>query len=116
MDNCKLAICFGILVGITVFLFINKLAFLDKNIYEGDTKYSNISLWKVTHFITYFIIGILCPNNYILFLILGICWEIFEKLYGEYTNNVKYWTSDGLYSQIKDVGFNMLGYHIAHFF
>ena len=110
MDKCKISIYFGLIISIIIIFNIKTLSFLDKVVICKP----KVTLWAITHFICYFIVGKLCPNNFKLFLYLGIIWEVFEKIYGYITNSENYWTSGGYNGQIKDIGFNMLGYYLAH--
>jgi len=96
--------CLGIITN------IHNLRILDLEILQKP----RITLWSVSHFMTFFIIGKLCPNNYLLFFILGILWESFEKIYGIITNEQVYWTGGGSLGQATDIVMNMLGYHLAH--
>ena len=114
MNKCYYAICYAFLTSIFIILFIKKLSFLDTPIDVGILKGSKLTLWSITHFITFFIIGKLCPNNYVFFFLLGVCWEIFETIYGKYKNDIKYWTGNGIDGQINDIVMNTLGYHFSH--
>lgn len=109
MNKCKISIYFGLIISLIIIFNIRNLSFLDKVLISKP----KITLWIITHFICYFIVGKLCPNNLKLFLSLGIIWEIFEKIYGYITNGDKYWTSGGYHGQIKDICVNMLGYYLA---
>ena len=110
MESCTLSIYLGLSVCLFIILFINELNFLDPEIITKP----RLTYWSVTHFIIYFIFGILCPNKYFRFLIFGVLWELFEKVYGIYSGQQLYWTSNGIQGQIYDLIMNMLGYYIAH--
>ena len=112
MDTCKQSIYVGFIVCIMIILFIKNFDFLDRIILENP----RITLWSITHFMCYFIVGTLCPNKYLEFLLLGISWEIFEKIYGKSTGDELYWTSTGVSGQLNDIIMNTLGYHLAHIF
>jgi hypothetical protein len=114
MNNCKIAIYYAFFTSVVIILFIKKLSFLDKKIDKGVLKGSKLTLWSISHFITFFIIGKLCPNNYVFFFLLGVCWEIFETIYGTYKKDIQYWTGNGIDGQINDIIMNTLGYHFAH--
>ena len=105
MDNCKIAIFIGLLIALIIVKFIKSLSFLDPVVINNP----RLTVWSFTHFITFYILGKLCPNHYF-----GILWEIFEKVYGKLTDDVLYWTSNGITGQTYDVIMNMLGYHLAH--
>ncbi len=72
-------------------------------------KQPRISGWHISHFSLFFIIGLLCPKFYIV-LIFGLLWEVFEHMYGVYTNKEKYWTSGGKFGQMTDIVMNGLGF------
>lgn len=46
-----------------------------------------IGMWTFTHFIFFFILGIICPNNILLIILLGVLWELLE-FYLEYDNQI----------------------------
>jgi len=39
--------------------------------------------WSVSHLLFFMMIGYLYPNQLYLAFVLGVCWELFESLYGE---------------------------------
>ena len=110
MNKCNLSIYYLLLIAIIIIIFINRLNFLDPVI----IKKPRITIWSITHFITFYIVGKLCPNQYLKFFIMGVLWESFEKIYGIVTDKELYWTSNGLQGQISDIILNTLGYHMAH--
>lgn len=84
-------------------------------------------VWSVTHVLLFFLFGLLYPNKHILFLMLGIGWELTETYLGKYKitvndisfllrndisiaehNNESYW-----YGRTEDIGFNMIGYIVG---
>jgi hypothetical protein len=48
-----------------------------------------LSNWNVLHMLLFIIFGILCPNNYIYIIFIGIIWEFIE-LFFEYLNKVNH--------------------------
>ena len=111
MDNCDLSIIYLSILAIIIFKYNKILSiYLKKIIIEKP----RITLWQVTHFILYFILGKFCKNNHVFFFMIGLLWELIEKLYGKFTGEEFYWTSDGGNGQITDVIMNILGYHFAH--
>ena len=80
------------------------------------------SWWPVTHFILYLILGIVSPECYLLWIFIGIMWEIIEYYIGFLDNknkldsekksnnqyNDKWWTGS-----INDILFNILGLFIG---
>jgi hypothetical protein len=42
-----------------------------------------ISTWTLTHFLLFLFLGVICPNNIVLIIILGVLWEMLE-FYLEY--------------------------------
>lgn len=110
MNKCNLSIYYLLLIAIIIVIFINRLSFLNPVIIKNP----RLTIWSVTHFITFYIVGKLCPNQYFKFFIMGVLWEGFEKNYGIVTGKELYWTSNGIQGQISDIIMNTLGYHMAH--
>lgn len=85
---------------------------------------SLIDLMSISHFLTFFILGIFVKNKYKGALLLGIIWEIFEYII---SNNIKikkfiienwfvpekYW-NDTFQHKCMDISINMIGYHIGN--
>ena len=78
-------------------------------------EYKQIKLlgWGLSHFIFFFIVGLICTKQPVMFMVIGICWELFEYFYGHLTNDVLYWTSGGIQGQLMDILMNFLGYMSA---
>ena len=110
MDTCKLSVYLGVGLCVFIVFFINYLNFLNPVIIERP----RITIWSITHFITFYFAGKLCPNQYLKYFIMGVLWEIFEKIYGIMTNKELYWTSNGVEGQLNDIIINTFGYHFAH--
>ena len=110
MNSCDISIYLGLCICIIIIKYIKNLNFLDPVI----IKKPRLTLWSITHFITFYIMGKLCPNQYLRYFMIGILWELFEKIYGNLTNDEVYWTSNGLRGQGYDIIMNMLGYHLSH--
>jgi len=51
---------------------------------ENGIKKSSIDGWSLTHLFFYMLIGYKYPNTFILTLIFGILWELFETYIGLY--------------------------------
>lgn len=112
MDTCSSSIYLGLFICIIIVFNIRSLNFLDPVI----IKKPRLTLWSITHFITFYIMGKLCPNQYLQYFMLGVLWELFEKIYGKLTDDEVYWTSNGLQGQGYDIAMNTMGYHLAHIF
>lgn len=108
MKICYQAILFGLLVSLFIILFIDSLYFMQAKLF-------NISYWRLSHIFIYFIMALLCPNNLTLFMILGVLWEITERLVGFITAKEKFWTSGGSYGQAMDILMNFIGYKLGEF-
>ena len=85
-----------------------------KDLERVYVKSPKITGWEFSHFILYFIIGIFSPKFYEI-LFFGVLWEIFEYVYGVYTNRKKYWTSGGVQGQLTDIIMNILGFLLGSF-
>ena len=78
---------------------------------------------SISHFIIYYIIGKIYPNNYKHIIILSISWEIIEQYvatrFGKELS--KYWIiplekwNDSFLHAVTDIIFNLLGYYFAHY-
>ena len=82
-----LVILLGLIVnGIALFIEddpLNKVIFKSECLYKitGDRE-GKISWWPVSHFIMYFILGIVAPRYWMLWFTLGTIWELIEYLVG----------------------------------
>lgn len=110
MNTCNLSVLLGLLMCVFIVFFIKYLSFLNPVIIKNP----RVTIWSVTHFITFYIAGKMCPNQYLKYFIMGVLWEVFEKIYGIVTGKELYWTSNGIQGQISDIIVNTLGYHMAH--
>lgn len=113
--SCKITLLILIFIGfviIPLMIYFNKsynlkiMKILDDN-YEIINY--EISGWRLSHVITYFIIGLICPNQFLLFLLIGIIWEIIEYMFFYFSNN-KFWTNNTNKFQYKDIIANTIGY------
>jgi VanZ family protein len=69
----------------------------------------NIStFWVITHFILYFILGLICPNRWIFIIITIIIWEVYE-LIKSIKNN---WYNEKV-KKIFDVIADISGYYLG---
>ena len=89
-------------------------------------KKSNSKLFDlmiINHFLIYFILGYLIPNNYLLCIILSILWELFEYFMTTWDTSynllIKYWPIPEYYwnekfeHKIMDIFVNLLGYYFG---
>lgn len=91
MKECyKSSYIFGgtVILILTNWIYLNYITEKDKNIAENDfLNYKILSIpnqsccsgWSLTHFILFFILGILYPRCDIFILGAGVLWEIFES-------------------------------------
>ncbi len=103
-----LAICF-VVSWIIIFL-------PGHNLCGADRVCDNREFWVTTHFILYFILGLLCPHRWILMGATVVYWEIFERVAGIrkpfYKEKIFYKT---MYDIIADVTGYFLGSFLAQF-
>ena len=94
LDVCKKKIIVILLVVVIIICTSNKL--IDNIFRMGNDTCSycisvgnngQITGWTISHFVLFFILGIICPNNFTFILIAGISWEILELII-EYHNKV----------------------------
>jgi len=104
--------------------FMNRMAF-DLKITETLFGEKCCSMWPISHFILYFILGLLFPECDVLVLGLGILWEVFEGVFGTFENKLRNSGSEKVkhveYSNswwlgsYKDILFNFAGFYTAKF-
>jgi len=111
MSKChiKVALYSMFLMALMIIFMHRYMSVLEKKIVEDY----NITYWHISHFTYYFILGLLCPNNYCLFMLMGVLWELIERVYGKMIGQEDYWTSNGLTGQITDIIMNATGYSLA---
>ena len=83
----------------------------------------NIDILSLFHFLIYLFLGYYIKHKYLLALLLGVLWEIFEKfiITNKYTRYLieKYWfipinyIDDTFEHSITDIIINMIGYTIG---
>jgi hypothetical protein len=87
----------------------------------------HIDLLSLTHFFLWFFFGLFIKNEYKLVLILGVLWELFERLLISNKQIVnllkkywfvpyKYWYTNekDIHKNISDLVINMIGYYIGN--
>lgn len=101
----------------------NHRDYLNTIIYS-DKCLGKVSWWPVTHFVLYFILGLLFPDCDLIIIIVSFLWEAFEEFLGRflYDNDIKMPFQDGTYEvQYKrwwrgswfDILYNLSGYYSA---
>jgi hypothetical protein len=63
--------------------------------------------WIFSHFVLYFVLGLLIPNKWFFIFITMIVWELFEKLASK-TNG---WWGEHIRDTISDIIANTIGYY-----
>jgi hypothetical protein len=101
-----------ILVAISVIILGRNLNVLSKTFF--NYKNFNITGWSIVHIIFFFVLGLVCSNQFKTAMSIGLVWEMFEASYGYITNDMLYWTSGGLINQFGDLLMNFTGYSLAH--
>lgn len=117
-----------IFIFIIVYHFILRSLFNDQ-ISSNDVFNKNIlklplmgevSWWPLSHFILYFIFGLIFPDCFIIAMVTGVIWEIYEVAYGLYyknyimktktdeNGNIQYQEWWG--GRISDIFFNLAGF------
>ena len=87
-NNIIIGLC--IILGVIVIYSIKNTNSLIKNsIFDVIIKLKGgyFSIWTVSHFLFYMLLGKICPNNLLLIIVMGIMWELLE-LYFEYNKQV----------------------------
>ena len=109
MNNCNIARMLLIVAAIFIATCIPYLGFLSTKLYK------HITGWSITHIIWFFIMGYLCPGHIQEFMLMGILWEVLEKIIGILTGKEKFWTSGGTKGQITDLIMNYIGYVVGEY-
>ena len=77
---------------------------------EDEVQVSDFDGWAMSHFILYFILGYLYPDNLLLFTLIGVLWEFLEQcvhvksLYDDEPIKEKWWVG-----KMSDIGVNSFG-------
>ena len=96
---------------------------MNHNYYGDNNTNKPIDILTLIHLLIWIIIGYFFPNYYLIALLLGILWELFEymivrvnKLYvltkTYWFVPEKYW-NERIYNKIIDIIINMIGYYIG---
>ena len=101
-----------IFVGVLIFVLGHSKSVMDKKI-GGSTYFTR---WCFSHFMLYFIIGNLCPHHLKEFMIIGVLWEIIERIITTMTESQNLWTNKGWGGQLTDLFMNLLGYKFSELF
>ena len=102
---------------------------------ENGITNTSIDGWSFTHFAFYMLIGYKYPNTFVLTLILGILWELFETYIGIYEPKIfKNWgfcegknmlseshemkniTKSWWYGKVSDPVINIIGFSLGSYF
>tara|TARA_Y100000389_G_C16976976_1_gene278416 strand:- start:45 stop:467 length:423 start_codon:yes stop_codon:yes gene_type:complete len=115
---CFLAVVFAFIIRKFTVNFHNNifettiinLPGLAKSTKEKNTGYS---FWPLSHIILYIILGIVAPDYWYLWIIIGIFWEIIEFIFGKLSktsgkNNTQY-GDKWLNYRFSDIFFNLFG-------
>lgn len=121
-------------IYIILFLFIIIYHFILRSLFKDNfaakdsmnqnvlyiPNYGCISWWPISHFILYFIFGLLFPDCILLAMSVGIIWEIYESAYGWYYKNYigeqKVMSNGSIQyeewwgGRVSDIVFNLLGF------
>lgn len=131
IDKCGGVYVIFIVVILAIFLYwVTMVWILKKDMVHNDKMNQRVftwnmfpgccSWWPITHFVLFFIIGLLYPNCGVVAMIGGVLWEGWETLIGSLTpkeqqngtqNTLEYtqWWSGSL----KDIFFNAAGFYSA---
>ena len=110
--NCSSAYLLLSITVIIITIFSSYLQFMKKNIF----KIPFLTRWSLSHVLLYFILGSLCPNQFYEFMIIGLLWEIIERIFGMMNETTYFWTSDGWRGQTVDLIMNIIGYKLSALF
>lgn len=67
--------------------------------------YKTLTPWQVLHVVLYTIAGYFFPHCVIEFFIIGLVWEMYEKMLGSLTKDYTWWSG----YRIHDIMYNLLG-------
>jgi hypothetical protein len=120
IKSFNLALYFQLLISIilTISWFIN-FKNRDNDCLIGNKKKVNgvcfkgcIDIYHISHILTYIIVGLLYPNNYLLVLIVSIGWELYEHYMFKYYVKGS-GCNDILCLRVEDILLNLIGYYIG---
>ena len=98
---------------------------MNRNMNRNDNNTNKpIDILTLIHLLQWIIIGYFFPNHYLIALLLGILWELFEyymlvRVNILYIFTKKYWFvpekywNEKIYNKIIDLIVNMIGYYIG---
>jgi hypothetical protein len=111
-----------VLYGVNDFLSQDMLNYS----YKKDViAFGNVGGWSLSHFITFFIAGLLFPHQWMLVFILGVTWEFIESGLGDFIytfvgNNNSNNQTNTMYSDqwlqgnLSDIWFNSIGLFLGY--
>jgi hypothetical protein len=128
MINCLNVLWVLIPVALIVFIYYQSLKNTSTNIASADIlnrfyyicPFTNewSSLWPVSHFVAFALVGFLFPQSFIFIAVAGIIWESFESIVEIFIQqtttvdeNVEYTIWWG--SLLKDIAYNLAGYLVG---
>lgn len=102
------------------FYFLNdKYDYLNVNLFEipGCGYYGG---WALSHFISYFILGLLFPDCDLLIIVTSIIWEVFEEIIFHtckfsIKNSGQYGDDRWGSGKVSDIFFNLAGFYLGKF-
>ena len=106
----KTNIIIVIIVGLVIVFDIIPTDKLDVILIDNP-RFTN---WQISHFVLFALFGYLSPNQHYI-LLFGVAWEVFEYLYGRFTDKILYWTSNGVSGQLTDIAMNTLGFYVGRY-
>lgn len=82
--------------------------------------FGKMSWWPISHFVFYFILGLVFPDCDAIVIIGGMVWEVIEAILGKTVPNVPSTGGDVQYAQwwsmsLTDVWMNVFGYYTGKF-
>ena len=139
-SNCYKTIRIFIVVVLLIVIYFPILKARFGNVYSYRDKMNkvlfrlpgigDVSGWPLSHFILFFILGILFPDCDFIVITAGVIWEIWEEVYGRYIlkdpSNTPSHTSEAGFrpdiqyerwwsGSVKDIVFNILGFYLGKF-
>lgn len=116
---------FIIIIVIGIFIIIrwfykppDPISFNDECIIGKTKKLEGIlfsgcfDIWHISHFLLWFIIGMLTPNHYLGVITISVLWELFEHFVFKHQNMCK----NKICGRIEDPILNIIGYSMGSYF
>lgn len=129
--NCIKPIIILIFIGVIILSFY-VIAYVNQNVKKINDPLNKIlyelpgsqaTIWQLSHFIVYFILGFFFPFCDLPVILIGIIWELIEHIFGFLLPPIKVISKNGNISNVQwwhgsvyDIFVNILGFYLGKYF